>query len=169
MRANASAFARHARLVTPLLLALATAAAQAEPPEWPGLQCRVLQQRVADGMSLEVQFTNSTDQALSLPAGPHLVWYRDTAAEDAMERTVRASRVQNVPLQLPAGTTRSALFAFTPQLLDELRCNVAPPAAAALYFYQFNPRPRFRCLLQGYELGAVTVGVGGACSSTLRP
>lgn len=134
---------------------LAAAHAQAEPPELPGLECRVTQQRVAEGMSLEVQFNNRTSADLSLPAGPHLVWYRDQGAEDAMEHTVRAGRVQNVPLVVPAAASRTALFAFTPALLEELRCNGSTPAAAALYFYQFNPRPRFRCLLQGYAVDAV--------------
>jgi hypothetical protein len=106
-------------------------------------------------MGLEVEFSNTASEALTLAPGPHLVWYRDAAAEDPMEHTVRAGRVQNVPLLLPPASTRSALFAFTPAQLEALRCNSTAPAAAALYFYQFNPRPRFRCLLQGYALDAV--------------
>ncbi len=137
--------------------ALATGSAQAEPPEAPGLRCTVTQQRVGEGMSLQVQFTNSGSEDLSLAPGAHLVWYRDAAALDALENTVRASRVQNTALVVPAASTRAALLAVSPALLDELRCNSAPPAAAALYFYQFNPRPRWRCLLQGYDTAAVSL------------
>jgi hypothetical protein len=115
----------------------------------------VTQQRVLDGMSLEVEFSNAASEALTLGPGPHLVWYRDSTAEDPMEHTIRGGRVQNVPLLVPPASSRTVLFAFPPALLDQLRCNGAQPAAAALYFYQFNPRPRFRCLLQGYALDAV--------------
>jgi hypothetical protein len=137
------------------MLALAAGAAVAEPPDLTGLSCHVTRQAVGEGMSLEVQFTNSGSSEVLLAPGPHLVWYRDGTAEDAMVHTVRASRVQNTPLVVPAAASRTALFAFSPDLLDDLRCNGALPAAAALYFYQFNPRPRFRCLLQGYALQAV--------------
>ena len=157
------------RLGLPLLCALAAAQAHAEPPELQGLACRVTQQRVAEGMNLEVQFNNSTAADLSLPAGPHLVWYRDKSADDAMEHTVRAGRVQNVPLVVPATASRTALFAFTPALVEQLRCNGTAPAAAALYFYQFNPRPRFRCLLQGYALDAVEPKVACGAAPTTRP
>lgn len=150
------------------LLMLAAPPAHAEPPDQPGLTCKVVSHRVADGMNLEVQFSNAADTDLSLAPGPHLVWYRDAAAEDAMENTVRASRVQNAPLVIPAKGSRSALFAIAPGLLEELRCNAALPAAAGLYFYQFNRRPRFRCLLQGYALDAVAPKPG--CSpGALRP
>jgi hypothetical protein len=129
--------------------------ARAEPPQPPGFSCRVTQQRVQDGMSLEVEFGNTTGAPLSLAPGPHLVWYHDAAAEDPMEHTARAGRIQNLPLLLPAGSSRKALLAFTPAALDALRCNGVVPAGAALYFYQFNPWPSFRCLLQGYALDAV--------------
>ena len=126
------------------------------------------QQRVQDGMSLEVEFSNAASEGLTLGPGPHLVWYRDSTAEDPMEHTARAGRVQNTPLLLPPASSRTALFAFTPALLDQLRCNGAQPAAAALYFYQFNPRPRFRCVLQGYALDAIAPRP--ACpSGALRP
>ena len=150
------------------LLTLAAATAHAEPPDQAGLSCQVVSQRVADSMSLEVQFSNAADTDLSLAPGPHLVWYRDAAAEDAMENTVRANRVQNAPLVIPAKGSRSALFAISPGLLDELRCNAALPAAAGLYFYQFNRRPRFRCLLQGYALDAL-VPKPGCSPGALRP
>lgn len=155
------------------LMALTVGLAQAEPPDWPGLRCQVTQQRVVDGaqgaqaLQLEVEFSNATAEALSLPAGAHLVWYRDAAAEEPMDPTVRAGRVQDVPLLLPAAASRSALLAFAPALLDGLRCNGSAPAAAALYFYQFNPMPRFRCRLQGYALQALAPKPG--CAGTPRP
>lgn len=149
------AIARFAALAT--ATALTAVNAHAEPPEAPGLRCTVTQQRVGEGMGLQVQFTNDGMEDLSLAPGAHLVWYRDAAAQDAMEHTVRASRVQNTALVVPAASTRAALLAVTPALLDELRCNSALPAAAALYFYQFNPRPRWRCLLQGYDTAAVAL------------
>ncbi len=150
------------------LVAISPQAARAEPPDQAGLSCRVTGQRVAGSMSLEVQFSNAADTALSLAPGPHLVWYRDAAAEDAMENTVRVSRMQNAPLVVPAQGSRSALFAIGPALLEELRCNAALPAAAGLYFYQFNRSPRFRCLLQGYALDALTPKTG--CSpGMVRP
>jgi len=154
-----------------LAFAWAAGAAHAEPPEAPGLRCTVAQQRVADGMSLEVQFTNSGAEDLSLAPGAHLVWYRDAAAQEPMDHTVRASRVQNTALVVPAAATRAALLAIGPALLDELRCNSALPAAAALYFYQFNPRPRWRCLLQGYDTTAVTLrpGCSAGTADTPRP
>lgn len=147
----------HLALAAALACAWAAGPARAEPPEAPGLRCTVAQQRVADGMSLEVQFTNGGAEDLTLAPGAHLVWYRDAAAQDAMDHTVRASRVQNTALVVPAAATRAALLAISPALLDELRCNSALPAAAALYFYQFNPRPRWRCLLQGYDTAAVSL------------
>jgi hypothetical protein len=132
-------------------------AAIAEPPEPPGLSCTVTQQRLADGMSLEVRFTNESGNEVSLGPGPHLVWYRDAGAEEPMEHTARANRIQNAPLVVPAGSTRVALYAIDPGPMQEMRCNPAPPAAAALYFYQFSQRPRFRCLLRGYALAAHTL------------
>jgi hypothetical protein len=135
-------------------LALLPFGVAAEPPDQPGLVCRVSSQRLADGMTLEIAFTNETESDLSLAPGPHLVWYRDATAQDPMDHTARANRLQNAPLVVPAGGTRVALYAIARQAMEELRCNPVEPAGAALYFYQFSQRPRFRCRLQGYDLRA---------------
>jgi hypothetical protein len=152
-------------------LTAALTPAHAEPPDEPALSCHVTAQQVDNGMRLAVQFTNSSDRELALAPGPHLVWYHDASAQDPMDRTVRANRVQNAPLRVPAQASRSALWAFSAEQVDDLRCNAALPAAAALYFYQFNRRPRFRCLLQGYALDAVSpVSPVSACPpAALRP
>ena len=152
------------RLRPALVAALIPFAATAEPPDRPGLSCTVTHQRVADGMSLEIRFTNGSADELSLGPGPHLVWYRDAGAQEPMDHTARANRIQNAPLVVPAGSTRVALYAIDPKPMQEMRCNPAPPAAAALYFYQFSQRPRFRCLLQGYALAAP--GMRTDCSAS---
>lgn len=152
-----------------LALALAAPVCQAEPPDNPGLHCEVTQQQVgqgtSEGMGLQVRFSNRSDEPLTLPAGPHLVWYRDAAAEEPLERTVRAGRLQNVPLTVQAGAAQTVLFAFTPTQLDELRCQGTAPAAAGLYFYRFSRWPTFRCLLQGYALDALQTQPAAACPS----
>jgi hypothetical protein len=153
------------RLLLALAFALATVTAAAEPPDQPGLVCTVLSQQVANGMSLEIRFTNETESDLSLGPGPHLVWYLDAQAREPMDNTARAARVQNGPLVVPAKGARVALYAIAPKLTEQLGCNPARPAAAALYFYQFNPRPSSRCVLQGYDLEALGLKPGCAASS----
>ena len=150
-------------------LVLATALhsfdAAAEPPDKPELVCTVSSQRAGDGMSLEVRFANETEADLSLGPGPHLVWYRDAAMQEPMDHTARANRLQNAPLVVPPKSTRVALYAIESRAMDEMRCNPAPPAGAALYFYQFSQRPQFRCVLQGYDLQAQTSRSGCRPSS----
>ena len=64
-------------------------------------------------------------------------------------------RVQMTTLTLPPRTSQPALYSMGAVALEALRCNGRPPAAAALYFYQHNQRPQFRCLLRGYDLQAM--------------
>jgi hypothetical protein len=135
-------------------------AAASEPPEPPGLVCTVTSQQVTDGMRLEIEFKNDSEADLSIGPGPHLVWYVDAAAQESMVNTARASRVQNAAFAIPARSTRNALFAVVPAGVEQLRCNRQPPAAAALYVYQFSQRPRFRCVLRGYDLTAITLKAG---------
>jgi hypothetical protein len=148
------------RVAAALGAALCLGAAKAEPPQPPGLSCRVAQQRVGETMSLQLVFSNRSDAELRVGLGPHIVWYADAAAEDPMERSARARRLQDAVLVLPPGGERSELYIVDAAALEQLRCNGARPAAAALYVYQFNPRPRFRCLLQDYDLDAVAPKTG---------
>lgn len=113
-------------------------------------------------MRLEIEFKNDSEAEVTVGPGPHLVWYGDAAAQESMVNTARASRVQNAPFVIPAKTTRRALFAVAADDLAQLRCNRSLPAAAALYVYQFSQRPRFRCLLQGYDLTALSLRAGCA-------
>lgn len=136
------------------LLLLAGAAFGAEPPEREGLTCTVVRHALADGLRLEVRFTNETAEPIALPPGPHLVLYRDAAATDPMETTARVDRVQRTPLQVPARGSASGLFATTPQQTEELLCNGGTPAAAGLHFFQFSRRPTFRCLLREAPLSS---------------
>lgn len=163
-RPNAS---RHARALkspppTPFLAALAlaaalaaSAAASAEPPEREGLACTVTRQSLAEGLRLEIVFANRTAEPVSLPAGPHLVLYRDAAATDAMEVTARIDRLQRTPLVVPAQGSAAGLFGADARQTDELLCNGSTPAAAGLYFYQFSRRPSFRCLLREAPLASL--------------
>lgn len=141
-----------ARMALPALLA-ATAAHAQEPPQPEGLQCRVLSLETTDGLRLAVAFSNTTGSVISLPPAPHLVLYRDAAATDPMEHTLRVDRVQQTPLAVPAGGAKTALLAAAPPRGDALRCNPHPAAAAALYYYQFSRRPAFRCVLRDYPAG----------------
>ena len=155
------------RLPLALAFALVSATVAAEPPDQPGLVCTVASQHVVNGMSLEIRFTNEAESDLSLGPGPHLVWYRDAQAQEPMDNTARMARVQNGPLVVPAKGSRVALYAIAPKLMEQLSCNPAKPAAAALYFYQFNPRPSARCVLQGYDLDALSLKPGCAANSPL--
>lgn len=151
-----SAPGKAAVLALMVMLSTALPAASAEPPESPGLVCTVTLQQVTEGMTLEVEFKNDSPADVSIGPGPHLVWYFDAAAQEPMVNTARVSRVQNAPFVIPAKATRRALFAAAPDAVGQLRCNRAAPAAAALYVYQFSQRPRFRCMLQGYDLKALS-------------
>lgn len=128
------------------------AARAADPPLREGLRCTVVSQRVTDGMRLEIEFSNETTEDLSLAPGPHLVLYRDAQAGDAMGTTARADRVLKTPLVVPASGHVVALYGIAGAATEALRCNEGKPAAAALFFYQFNQRPQFRCLLQQFDL-----------------
>lgn len=137
-----------------LLAACLSSALQAgakEPPDQPGLTCAVTSQSLADGLLLGVTLGNESVEEVSLTPGPHLVLYRDAAANHALGITARVDRVQNIPLLLPAQSSRTVLFSVESSLTQALRCNEAPSAAAGLYFYQYNRVPQFRCLLQGFR------------------
>lgn len=152
----------------PALLA-ATAAHAQEPPQPAGLLCRVLSLETTDGLRLAVAFENTTGNAITLPPAPHLVLYRDAAAADPMEHTLRVDRVQQTPLVLPAGGEKTALLAASPARVDALRCNPQPAAAAALYYYQFSRRPSFRCVLRDYPAGRPAVDPACAGSGLAAP
>lgn len=155
-------------MALPTLLA-ATAAHAQEPPQPEGLHCRALSVETTDGLRLEVAFSNASGSAISLPPAPHLVLYRDAAATDPMEHTVRVDRVQQTPLVVPAGGEKTALLAAPPSRGDTLRCNPHPAAAAALYYYQFSRRPTFRCVLRDYPAGRPAVDPACAGSGLAVP
>jgi hypothetical protein len=147
------------RRIVPLLALAgalyAGAAGSAEPPDREGLTCTVAKQSLADGLRLEITFTNQSGEPIVLPAGPHLVLYRDTAATEALEVTARIDRLQRTPLTVPAQGRTAGLFGATPQQSRELLCHAGRPVAAAaagLYFYPFSRRPAFRCLLREASL-----------------
>jgi hypothetical protein len=139
-------------MALPTLLA-ATAAHAQEPPQPEGLECRVRSLETTDGLRLAVAFSNAAGSAIELPPAPHLVLYRDAAATDPMEHTLRVDRVQQTPLVVPAGGEKTALLGAATPGGDALRCNPHPAAAAALYFYRFSRRPTFRCVLRDYPAG----------------
>lgn len=141
-----------AAMALPTLLATTAAHAQ-EPPQPEGLQCRVLSLETTDGLRLAVAISNAGGSAVTLPPAPHLVLYRDAAAHEPMEHTLRMDRVQQTPLVLPAGGEKTALLSAPATRADTLRCNPHPAAAAALYHYQFSRRPAFRCVLHDYPAG----------------
>lgn len=140
--------------LAPCLL-FAVGARGAEPPDRPGLSCTVSSHSIGEGQRIEIVFSNATGEAVSLPPGPHLVLYRDSAANDPMETTARVDRIQRTPLQVPANGSATGLYGMDGRQADELLCNGTAPAAAALYFYQFSPRPTFRCLLREFRLASL--------------
>lgn len=127
----------------------------AEPPVHESLGCTVQRLSVGDGLRLELALANTGEAPLTLAPGPHLVLYHDASATDAMGTTARLDRVQMTTLTLLPRSSQPALYSMSAVALEALRCNGRPPAAAALYFYQHNQRPQFRCLLRGYDLQAM--------------
>lgn len=145
----------------PLLLAAATAAA--EPPEHPALQCQLERQQESEGRwRLQVRFQQLGTEPLELRPGAHLVLYRDAAATDSYTDTARADRVQRSALQLAPGAARSELLLVDAAQGQALACAARAPAAAALYFYRFEPRPAFRCRLQGWSPEGLPACAAGA-------
>lgn len=142
--------------LAPCLLASLQALA-AVPPDLPGFTCTVASVSVDDGLRLELTLRNESAGEISLTPGPHLVLFRDPSASNAMGITVRVDRVQNVPLVVPAQSSRTVLYSVASGLTEELRCNGVQPAAAGLYFYQYNHRPQFKCLLQGFRPEVLTM------------
>ena len=138
-----------AAAATASLAPLASLASAAEPPEREGLTCTLVKHTLADGLRLEVAFTNQSAQPIALPPGPHLVLYRDAAATEAMDATARADRFQRTALTVAAQGRATDLFAITAAQMHELLCNPGAPAAMGLYFYEFSRRPTFRCVLRG--------------------
>lgn len=134
-----------------VLAACAMPARAAEPPDWPGLACRVVAQSAATALRLQVRFDNGGPAPIELPPGPHLVLYADPAADDALETTARLDRVQRTPIVVPAAGSRSEVFVLDAAVAERLRCPPRVPAAAAIYFYRFSPRPQSRCRLEGYD------------------
>lgn len=135
------------------LLSLPAAAALAqEPPEHPALRCTLLAQAVADGAwRLQLRLENTGPDALELMPGAQLALYHDAAATDAWTDTARADRLQRSALRLAPGSTRAETLLVEPEAGRALRCGPSAAPAAALYFYRFNPRPLFRCRLQGWS------------------
>lgn len=139
-----------ARLLLAVWLATVWPVQAAEPPDAPGLVCQVLRQSLDQGLTLELQLRNDGDSPLTLAPGPHLVWYADAAAQESLTHSAPLRRVVNGPLVLPPRDQRTALWRVDAAGWEALRCNPVGPAAAALAFFQFNPRPQFRCRLLGY-------------------
>jgi hypothetical protein len=140
--------------VAALLSAVAVAA---EPPVLEGLTCTVISQGVMDGMRLEISFSNETGTEVALAPGPHLVFYRDPEADDAMGTTARVDRIQRTPLVVPAASRRVAFYGMDAGLTEAMRCNGRKPAAAALFFYQHNQRPQFRCMLRQFDVNLLSM------------
>lgn len=133
------------------LLAAATATA-AEPPDHPALQCRLVQQQLADGAwRLQLRLHNAGSDALELRPGAQLALYTDAGATDSLPDTARAERLQQKALLLAAGATRTEVLLVDPQAGPPLRCAGRRAPAAALYFYRFEHRPLFRCRLEGWS------------------
>lgn len=133
-------------------LLLAATAAAAEPPEHPALQCHLEQQRSADGAwRLQVRLVNAGSEPVELRPGARLVLYRDAAATDSYTDTARADRLQRSALVLAPAAARSEVLLVDAAQGAALACAARAPAAAALYFYRFEPRPAFRCRLQGWS------------------
>ncbi|MBK9132959.1 MAG: hypothetical protein IPM15_00990 [Betaproteobacteria bacterium] len=152
-------------------LVLTATPSAAEPPERPGLTCQAVQLSAPGTLRLELAFSNTTAEPISLPPGAHLVLYRDAAGEDAMPATARVDRLQRTALVVPPNGTTTGLFIAGERTTAELLCNAGRPAVAGLYFYEFSPRPAFRCLLRGEAAEALPMGRGcaRAASAPARP
>lgn len=176
-------------------LAVAPAAQASEPPLVPNLSCQVLRHAtglppalssgatIADknrvgtlspGASLQLwlSFENHGETPIQLPPGPHLVYYDDAQASEAMLITARLERLPNTPINVPAHGQVQALLALSGPRLAEFRCNGRLPSAAGLNFYHFSQWPQRRCLLTGYALDALPMDPdcpGGRPSAPLAP